>query len=151
MPRAEELQGAGTLSFFCPWWGFQMKHRHTNQAYPLSFYPDVLWQRLLAPLGWPRAVCHSQALEKLLCAAAAPQETGRMARNKRNLLQGSRSQPTPGTSGRLRKKSLVLLPELNQASKGLTVQYWGSWGASLLPPSSAPTLCAPTSMTPFDH
>lgn len=33
-----------------------MKHRHINQAYPLSFYPDVLWQRLLAPLGWPRAV-----------------------------------------------------------------------------------------------
>jgi len=59
-----------------------MKHRHPNQAYSLSFYPDVLQQRLRAPLGWPRAVCRSHALEKLWCAAAAPQETGRMPRNK---------------------------------------------------------------------
>lgn len=120
-----------------------MKHRHTNHAYPLSFYPDVLCQKLLALLGRPRAVCHSQALEKLSCAVVAPQETGRMARNKRNLLQESRNQSTPETSGRLRKKSPMLLLKLNKASKGLAIQCWGSWGVSLVPPSSAPTLCAP--------
>lgn len=36
----------------------------------------MLWQSLLAPLGWPRAVCHLQALEKLLCAVALPRRLG---------------------------------------------------------------------------
>lgn len=109
----EELQGAGTLSSSCPWWRFQMKCRHPNQAYSLSFYPDVLRWRLPAPPGWPRAVCHSHALEKLSRAAAAPWETGRMARNKRNLLQESRSQPTPGTPGKLGQQH-PLLPWLHR-------------------------------------
>lgn len=68
------------------------------------FYPDVLWWRLCAPLGWPVAVCHSQALTKLSCAAAAPQGTRRMAKNKRNLLQEFMSQPMK-TLGKPRKNT----------------------------------------------
>lgn len=100
-----------------------------------------------------------------------------MARNKRNLLQESGSQPTPGTSGQPRKKSLLLLLPLSSlpadwpavlfaalaapapcaalgcapfrvkqgkfAKDGLITQCWGPWGASRLPPSSAPVLCTP--------
>lgn len=103
-PRTGKFQG--TLSSSCPWWGFQMKRRHPNQAQSVSFYPDVLWRRLRAPRGWPRAACRSHASEKLSCAAAALGGTGKVARNKRNLLQESRT--TPGTSGKPSKNPCSL-------------------------------------------
>lgn len=115
-----------------------MKHRHTNQAYSLSFLARCALAETSCSSGLAKGCLPLTGFGKTVVCCSAPQETERMARNRRSLLQESRSQPTPETSGRLRKKIPSAAAKVKQGKQRTDYSVLGFMGTF----SPASFLCA---------